>query len=121
MLVYQATFVSCAVTGCGLDATLGPQPVPDELPASVDDLAMIKFLLTGYPDPLQQPFGQKVCQPPAIPAVRLDPGAILLGDQARRRNYAFKAMRFPNRPIANFGICCLIYKFLAHLINLPAI
>jgi hypothetical protein len=62
------------------------------LPAPADDLAVVKFLLTGHPDPFQQPFGQQVRQFPAVPPVSLDPVAILLGNKTWRSNYAGDAM-----------------------------
>ena len=36
-----------------LDAALGPHPVTDELPASADDLAVVKLLFAGHPNALQ--------------------------------------------------------------------
>jgi hypothetical protein len=77
-----------------LDAALGPHPVPDELPASADYLAVVKFFLTGHPDPFQQPFGQQVRQLPAVPPVSLDPVAILFWNQTRGSNYTGNAMLY---------------------------
>jgi hypothetical protein len=75
-----------------LDAALRPHPVSDELPAPADDLAVVKFLLTGHPHPLQHPFGQQMRQLPAVTPVGLDPVAVLLRNQTRRSNYAWDAM-----------------------------
>jgi hypothetical protein len=75
-----------------LDSALGPHPVPDELPAPTDDLAVVKFLLTGHPYPLQHPLGQQMGQFTAVPPIGLDPVAVLLGNQTRRSNYARDAM-----------------------------
>jgi len=66
------------------NAALGPHPVSDELPTPADDLTMVTLLLTGHPNPLQQPLGLKVRQLAAVTSVGLEPVAIFLGDQTRR-------------------------------------
>ena len=53
-----------------LDAALGPHPVPDQLPAATNDLTVIEFLFTGYPDPLQHPLGQQMRPAYCCPAGR---------------------------------------------------
>jgi hypothetical protein len=51
----------------GFDPVLCPDPVTDELPASSDHLPVAAFVLTRYPDFLQETLGQKVGQLPAVP------------------------------------------------------
>src|SRR5271157_3411276 len=74
------------------DAALGPHPVSDELPASADDLAVVKFFLTGHPHPLQHPLGQQMRQLTAVTPIGLDPVAVFLGHQTRGSNQAGDAM-----------------------------
>ncbi len=109
-----------------LDTALGPYPVSDELPPPANYLAMITFLLTRHPDPLQHPFGQQMGQLTAVSTVGLDPVAIFLRDQARRSNetgdpVVHQAVMKPEPKISGFvdrlqGVAVIASQILAAML-----
>ncbi len=67
-------------------AVLGPHSIPDQLPPTPHNLPVITLLWTGHPNTPQHPLGQKIGLLPTVPAVRLDPVAILLRHETRWRH-----------------------------------